>query len=138
MRPRGRVWLRNKIISFLNSKPQLGCKVFAGVTPAVQRARGKQDQYFSRLITGIARDGRMIVIYPIIHWPDRIPKAVCKYMGEVDALCGIVGTASNIGEAWDIVICDEKEYPRTERTRLHNYLLKKSEKKNGKSSDSEE
>lgn len=136
MKEKGRIHLRNKIIAFLNGKASFGCKVHAEGIPGAKRMRGARARYFSRLITGVAKDGRMIVIYPFIHRRELIPRPICEYMREVEMRCGITGTASNIGDAYEIVADDPVEYPRKEKTKLHQYAMRKyEEKRNGRTEE---
>lgn len=135
---RGRVALQNKIVAFLNSKPVLECKVHPGGLPGAQRLGAKRSVMYSRLITGIGKGGRAVAIYPIIHHREYIPLVIQEYMQEVEARGGIVGTASSIGDAWDVAFCDEVEYPRKVKTRLHTYWINKKEDQDGRTASNSE
>jgi hypothetical protein len=120
MRKIGRLRLRNKIIKHLNAWQQLGCLVREHASHSIRRERGGR-RYLWRLVSGVAKDGRSILIYPITHHKDRVPFNVCQLMLEFEGRGGIVGCAAHIGDAWDIVSADESRYKRKKRTFYHRH-----------------
>lgn len=127
MRKPTRISLRNKCIHHLNNWQQLGCLVRE--YSASRHKVGKDRSRFTwRLITGVAKDGRAILLYPIIRKQDKVPHSVCRMMSEYEGRGAIVGCVENIGDAWDVVQANEKEYKRKARTYLHRYWLEKYKK----------
>lgn len=130
-----RIRLRNRIRDFLNSKAVLDCKVEAGpISGVVAASRRNVKKYFERLVTGTAKNGRTIVIYPLVSKDDSVPRAICDHMKEIETRGGIVGTAKSIGDAFCIVV-DSQEYPRFNHTFLHHYWLRRWEERDGRATD---
>lgn len=113
--PENRIKLRNKICAQLQDwEERLGVhNVRIDPTPASPFGRNK---LFHRFIRGIAKDGRSLLIYPIISRTEQMPIAICEEMEAADAAGAIVGCADGISDAWDIVFCDELEYPRKQKS----------------------
>ncbi len=107
--PMNRIKLRNKICSQLQDweKRLELSSVRIDETPA----NGKR-KLFHRFIRGIAKGGRVLLIYPIVSRKEQMPRAICEEMMAVEAAGGVVGCADGISDAWDVAVCDEKEYPR--------------------------
>ncbi len=123
MNKRGRVFLRNKIERTLNSGAwaELGCKVYSGVSPGQKRRIKAKDRHFWRFVMGTAKDGRTILIYPLMHHCEMIPISIWEYMIELEERNALVGCALNLGDAWCIVSDNPSEYKRAQRTFLHQY-----------------
>lgn len=117
----GRLALRNRIVTALNSWEQLGCIAFAGPAPGYAREKYGKQKYFWRLVSGVAKDGRAVLIYPVRNRWDRVPRKVVRLMLELEGRGAIVGTAENIGDAWCIAAADTVEYKRAKKTFLHQY-----------------
>lgn len=81
-------------------------------------SKGPRDfRFFSRLIIGTkAPNGRAVLVYPHIQYSKKTPTCILKIMMEYEAQGAIVGYACNIGDAWDIVFDNPKEYKRKVRT----------------------
>lgn len=133
MRRRGRLHLRNKIVEHLNRWQQLGCLVKPHSAGMVSKT-GK-ERFLGRLISGVAKDGRAILILPILSRKTKIPFNLCRLMMQYDGRGAIVGTAEHIGDAWDIVYADPKQYKRKAKTYLYRFWFEKYSK--GKKDDSE-
>ncbi len=129
MKTKGRINLRNRIERFLNEHATFGCKVHSGVTPSPKKQVKAKERFFWRFVTGTAKDGRTILIYPMILRNERIPVPICEYMKEIESRNALVGTAENLGDAYTIVVDDPIEYKRAKKTRMHEYWLQQSLKK---------
>ncbi len=116
-----RIRLRNAIIRHLNAWGQLNTIVRCGDAFQFHVTKGRREtRFFSRLIIGTkGPGGRAVLIYPHIEDSKKTPTCIVKIMMEYEAQGAIVGYACNIGDAWDIVFDDPKEYKRKRRT--YNY-----------------
>lgn len=126
---KNRIRLRNHIVHHLNNWQQLGCYVRAGVSPRLTQKNKNKGTYEPRFVSGVAKDGRAILIYPITSKFAHVPAPVVALMMEYDSRGAIVGTAENESDAFDIVVCNEKEYPRKQKTWGHRYWLDKQKRK---------
>jgi hypothetical protein len=124
-----RIRLRNKIVFHLNKWQQLGCLVRSGAGVSIIRRARSKTGLATRLVSGVARDGKAILIYPVMDRKDRVPGEICKVMAEYESRGAIVGTACDIGDAWDIVFNDESQYKRKQKSYLHRYWLEKNKGK---------
>lgn len=135
MKRQTRVRLRNKLVKTINNWQQLGAIAWPGISPGHRSSfRGGNDktQGYWRMVGGTSKDGKTIMIYPIISRWEAMPLAVCQMMVELESRGALVGCAANIGDAWCIVSNDEKEYKRAKRTWYHHdWLEKHSRRKNG-------
>lgn len=129
-----RIKLRNKIARTLNNWQQLGCLVRVGPWG---RETVRRERYFWRLVSGVAKDGRAILIYPLSVESENIPFSVCSLLMEYEGRGAITGCAKNIGDAWCIVSDDEKEYKRPKRTWYYRrwYNLYKESKQDGREAE---
>lgn len=130
MRKPTRLRLRNKIIHHLNQWQQLGCIAYEFARPAPW-GRNNKNRYNWRLVSGVAKDGRAILIYPITDRRRKIPKLIVKLMMELEGRGALVGCAPDIGSAWDIVFDNEAEHKRKAYTYLHRYWNEKYLKSKG-------
>lgn len=133
MRKRGRVYLRNKLIHHLNNWQQLGCLVRPWPTTAIPKRKGK-ERFLGRLIWGVAKDGRAILILPILSRKTKIPFNLCSLMVNYEGRGAIVGCAEHLGDSWDIVFADESQHKRKQKTYLHRFWLEQYQSK-GKDND---
>lgn len=124
MRKPPRIRLRNKIIKHLNQWQQLGCLVREYAPPRTKLGRG-QNRFMNRLIGGVSKDGRAILLYPIRDRRETIPRLICELMLEYDGRGAIVGTCLHIGDAWDCVFNDEKAHKRKQQTWSYRYWAEK-------------
>lgn len=137
MKKDNRVSLRNKFVDFLNNKEMLGCRVYSGVAPHSKYKVKSKEKFFWRFVMGTAKDGRTILIYPLINRSEQMPVSVFTYMAETEDLGAIVGTARNIGDCFLIVVDNPIEYKRTKQTRKHRYFLaRQMRKENGSAKES--
>jgi hypothetical protein len=114
------IWLRNRIVEALTNWEQLGCIVSTG-DHFFGMGQKKKNIGFHLFIFGTAKDGRAILLYPIRPHNKSggiLPRRIREFMMEYDARGAIVGTCTEIGDAWDVVI-DDPEYPRKKRTYTH-------------------
>jgi len=132
MKKETRISLRNKIVKFLNEKEMLGCRVYSGIAPISKKRVQSKERFFWRFVSGTAKDGRTILIYPIPNRSERIPISIFEHMALVEDMGAIVGTSHTIGDAF-IIVVDSPEYKRTNQTRMHRYFLEryKKEKEHG-------
>lgn len=80
-------------------------------------------------MSGVAKDGRAILIYPIISRFSRLPGPVVKLMMEYESRGAIVGTAEDVNDGWDIVADDAKNYKRKQKSFGHLYWANKQKEK---------
>lgn len=124
MRRTNRLRLRNKIIKHLNGWQQLGCMAREFSTSPAVRGRDR-NRFIWRLVSGVAKDGRAILIYPIRDRREKVPKLICELMMQYEGRQAIVGCALHIGDAWDIVSDNEAEYKRKQQTYSYRYWHQK-------------
>lgn len=109
--------LKNKIIRTIEKWPQLGCFLISSPIKIKKNFAGKKAE--DELIFGCASDGRLVIIYPYKSRHAILDKKLCFLMQEMECRGAIVGCATNILDAWDIISDDEKEYKRKKRTYIH-------------------
>lgn len=148
MKPLNQVRLRNKFVRTINNWPQLGAYSWYGATPTTRLSGGdenrvgigqKDKHILWRLVGGVARDGRLILIYPLVKYRDEVPFTISQLMMEAESRGAIVGTACNIGDVYTIVADNPTEYKRCQRTYSYrNWFGRQSkEKKNGSRANDE-
>ena len=126
----GRIKLRNKIEAFLNNHPDFGCRVHSGISPAPKKRVRSKERHYWRFVTGTAKDGRTILILPILTRNERVPVSLCEYLEEIAVKSPYVGMAENLGDVFCIIMNDPVEYPRDAKTTYWRYWLKRSMEKN--------
>lgn len=129
MRRMTKLRLRNKIIHHLNQWQQLGCLVRENATKPNRRDLKRMNRHSWRLVTGVARDGRSIMIWPIKDRYEPVPQVICNLMLEYEGRGAIVGCAVHIGDAWDIIYDDEKVHKRKAQTYSFRYWHEKRKSK---------
>ena len=135
----GFVHLRNKIIKNLHEWEQLGCRVYSGAALFRDRRAGDpRFRHFWRLVFGVAKDGRAILVYPMPDRKGRIPDHIVDLLAEYHDRGALAGCAADIGDAWDIVVSDPKEYPRKSRTFMFQWESVKKAKRKNHGQDEEE
>lgn len=131
---RSLIWLRNRIIRALNETwTHLDCFV---VTGDHFFGMGQKKKLIGHhlFIMGVANDGRAIVLYPIRQEnksSGKVSLATQKFMLEYEKRGAIVGTCADISDAYDVVIDDEREYPRKKRT----FVYRKTWELNGQTEE---
>lgn len=135
MNKKGRISIRNKFVRFINEHHEFGAKVSSGPVPAPKKRVTSKERHFWRLISGTAKDGRTILIYPLLLRNERVPIFVCQYLAEIADKTPYVGLAETIGDVLCILKNDQLNYPRADRTFYFRYWLKKNQenRKNGSS-----
>lgn len=132
MNKKGRIALRNHFVKFLNDHPKFDCKAHSGLAPAPKKRVNAKERHFWRFVCGTAKDGRTILIYPMILRNERVPIFVAKYMSEIADKSPYVGCATDLGDVYCIIANDPIEYPRADKTNSFRYWIKKyQESKNG-------
>lgn len=119
IKPRGNIFLRNKIIEHLNNWP-LGCHVFSG-DKFFEKKWDKESHNFERLIFGVSEHGLAILIYPLKR-NGHVPKSVAQMMMDFETRGGITGCAAEINDAWDIVSNDPERDKRKSRTYKYRHF----------------
>jgi hypothetical protein len=98
-------------------KDYLNCIVFSGSHLYIKNDQLIGNRYLNRLVIGASFDGRAIIIYAdpgASRW--FVPRSVRNIMRGVHERGGIVGIAKDLGDAWDIIVDNPKEYKRKPRT----------------------
>lgn len=120
---RNETWLKNRIITHLNEWRHLGCDVMSA-DRFFARGEGDRKRKFRHFIIGCAKDGRMILLYPIApRRPKLLKKVAAELMDKWASRGALVGCCTDIGDAYDIVIDDPIEYPRKRRTYFYERCL---------------
>lgn len=139
MKPPNRVRLRNKFVNVIGRWPQLGAFAWRGATPLPRKTHFPRDPDFLwRVICGVTRDGRALMIYPILHHREKMPGAICRIMIEVQSRGGLVGTALNIGDVYVILADNPSEHKRPRRTFRHQDRWEELQKRNKNGSRADE
>jgi len=134
--------LRNKIVTALTNWQQLGCVALKGDRFFVIRGERKTPG-MHLLVWGCAKDGRAIMIWPMAR-TRTMPLIVAELMGEYHSRGALVGCAKNIGDAFDVVADNPREYKRKLRTYQFLQAIKRwstrkhRSEKNGRRKNTEE
>lgn len=116
---KSRLALRNKLIRTINEDwaEKFGAKAH-GLPPPIP-GREVDSEFHWRFVQGIARNGRAIVIYPLLARFEKIPFRICHYMMEFEKRGAIVGCAEGLGDCYCIVADNPAEYRRFKKTYSH-------------------
>jgi hypothetical protein len=72
----------------------------------------------SRLITGVAKDGRAIMLF-IMVGSRRVPAYIANILKKYEDRGGIVGSIFNVEDAWEVLYNGEE--PRKRKARTYEY-----------------
>lgn len=142
MKP-SRLTLRNRILRQLQAWPQLGCVAHelhrAPKYTGRENSGNRRDLSFFlwRLIGGVAKDGRAILLYPVLDRAEVVPGVVSSFMIEYESRGALVGCVTDISDAWDVVFGNESEYKRKARTYSFRYWHYKRNAKQQKGGEEE-
>lgn len=130
--------MRNRIVNALNNWQQLGCLALSGDRFFVPK-KFMRGRYMARLVFGVAKDGRAILILPN---PRRspLPMFIARLLQDYESHGALVGCAQDILDAYDIV-ADSAEHKRKQRTFAYRedsgYLRKPKRSQNGRREEEE-
>lgn len=124
---KNRIKFRNKVIRQLEDWHRRGSLVFSN--PRTELPAGREKRFHHRLIWGIGKDGKTVLLYPLRSRKELIPKAICEELESAFLRGAIVGTVEHIGDAWDTVFADESQYKRKKKTFLWQWCLERYEKR---------
>lgn len=128
MRKKSFVQLRNQILKALNGPwaPVIHVSLFPGSAYFRNEFAKNKFSNFPKLLIGYhKKDGRMVVVLPYPRSRKSLPyRAISELMHGVFEAGGIAGVAYTLGDAFDILVDDELEYPRNKRTFYFEKRLK--------------
>lgn len=108
--------LRNKIIHTANNVWTFGCFLHVGQY-RFKRIRARNQWGSDRLITGVHKDGRAILIY--IAGERSVPNGIADLLHKYATLGGVAGVALSLDDAWEILYNGEE--PRKRKARTYEY-----------------
>lgn len=129
---KGKLRQRNKFIRTINNWQQLGAFAFPGPTAEFRTNTNNSkapNRFLWRLVCGISKDGKIIMIYPVKDRRDPVPRVVSEMMMEADSRGGIVGAAEHLGDLWCIVADDPVSYKRAKKTYAHRVWFEHYQKR---------
>lgn len=125
---KSRLALRNRFIKVINEDwaEKFGARAHGLLAP-IPGSESDADFHW-RFVQGVAKDGKALLIYPILGRDEKIPFRICRYMLDFEARGAIVGCAESVGDLYCIVANNPEEYKRPKKSyyyrRWHEHYLK--------------